>query len=628
MVHITCFGRLCLCSVKAYDGLIHQQHINICKVKRLLGMRFSYALVPALAAAQTPLWSYDISQGTGVRTRPPLADADSLYAFTKDGEIARLDKRNGVPLWRVSYGAETAGLPMLSEDGSSLYIGSTDGHMVAWNTADGSIKWKYNIGQPIYNRASAFPGSGNVAIAAVNQLAVVSPLNGSALFNYTLPSAVASSPAVSNDGGFETVYIGLVDGTLLCVAAPQQPGGAPFSCGSYVTGNTLYSTPVLDAEEDAALRVVAASMDTFVYFLDSADGSFELVSKLPTSAPLSTALAADSELEHVYAVTQHIGADPFVNASALYKLTLDGQVVWQTNLTSRVSKAAALTLSEACGVLYVIGDDGVINAVATYDGSVAYTYAAGIATGGLAVDPSRCDVVFFGRGDGVMVGLSIPLISAGPSNKGVDRSAQVAGALGGTLAALTLIGFAVSRWRSGGGGGFNKASGDDDHERGSSSAAAQVVTSPAYSFVPVVLGGGGGGNEGRATSVDPRPLLAGQGPAPASGASVYTPPTSYTRAPPQVASYLPNSTGAAIARPSATTSVGASPPPPLPPSSSSYTARVPTSYTAGAVPALTPMSAAVGSAPPFTPPNSTGSDISARRLARAAKREASQGALQ
>jgi outer membrane protein assembly factor BamB len=61
-----------------------------------------------------------------------------------DHNVYAIDPSNGREIWRSeSLGGATVGTPAVSDDGQTLYIGTFINELVAINTSDGNILWRF-----------------------------------------------------------------------------------------------------------------------------------------------------------------------------------------------------------------------------------------------------------------------------------------------------------------------------------------------------------------------------------------------------------------------------------------------------------------------------------------------------
>jgi outer membrane protein assembly factor BamB len=88
------------------------------------------------------LWRYD--SGAEVSRRPVLR-GETLYFANGADNLFAIQRRTGATLWRVhrtpALGMEISGYAGPAVDGRSVFIAFSDGHVGAYDTADGSERW-------------------------------------------------------------------------------------------------------------------------------------------------------------------------------------------------------------------------------------------------------------------------------------------------------------------------------------------------------------------------------------------------------------------------------------------------------------------------------------------------------
>ncbi|MBW6465852.1 MAG: PQQ-binding-like beta-propeller repeat protein [Brevefilum sp.] len=82
----------------------------------------------------------------------PQIGADAIYQGSMDHYVYAISK-DGDQLWATEMAGAVVGSVALSEDGSSLFVGSIGEEMVALNTADGSTIWTFAADDSIWGRA-------------------------------------------------------------------------------------------------------------------------------------------------------------------------------------------------------------------------------------------------------------------------------------------------------------------------------------------------------------------------------------------------------------------------------------------------------------------------------------------
>jgi outer membrane protein assembly factor BamB len=86
-------------------------------------------------------WRYASPQAAAVYA-PAVADGRA-FAIAEDGTVVALDTSSGETLWTLNTGAPNDAPPSLV--GAILYVGDTNGSLIAFNAADGAELWRVAI---------------------------------------------------------------------------------------------------------------------------------------------------------------------------------------------------------------------------------------------------------------------------------------------------------------------------------------------------------------------------------------------------------------------------------------------------------------------------------------------------
>lgn len=177
------------------------------------------------------------------------ADATTIYAGSLDGNVYAFNSQSLALRWRYATNSTiTTSTPAVDIDGS-IYVGAQDGRLYAL-TPGGTPKnpngngYIFEAGSPIYD-SPAIDGSGNIYFGTFdsggignNRVFAVAP-DGTQLWQYQVGDGITSSPAIGLDG---TVYIGSYDGYLYALA----PDGSLK--WRFLTGDNLDSSPSIGAD--------------------------------------------------------------------------------------------------------------------------------------------------------------------------------------------------------------------------------------------------------------------------------------------------------------------------------------------------------------------------------------------
>jgi len=99
------------------------------------------ALVALDSATGKERWRYASPQAVAVYA-PAVADGRA-FAVAEDGTVVALDTSSGRTIWTLNTGAPNDAPPSLV--GGTLYVGDTNGSLIAFNAADGAELWRAPI---------------------------------------------------------------------------------------------------------------------------------------------------------------------------------------------------------------------------------------------------------------------------------------------------------------------------------------------------------------------------------------------------------------------------------------------------------------------------------------------------
>jgi len=118
--------------------------------------------------------------------------------------------------------------------GSTVFVGSQKGELVALSLENGSVYWKFSTGNPIGESSPAY-GSGTVYIGDLGGwLNAINATDGKKLWAFKANGEIKSSPVVVGD----RVLIGSYDEHLYCVSA--RNGSLLWK---FKTNGPVHSTP-------------------------------------------------------------------------------------------------------------------------------------------------------------------------------------------------------------------------------------------------------------------------------------------------------------------------------------------------------------------------------------------------
>jgi outer membrane protein assembly factor BamB len=271
---------------------------------------------------------------------PAIGADGTLYVGSGDHSVYAFNPLDGSVKWTHATGGVVASSPAIGADGT-VYIGSDDGNVYALNPADGSVKWSTPVTHPW--SSPAIGADGTVCISGY----ALDPADGSVKWTYPGSSSIGSSPAVGADG---TLYSG--------------------GCAINPDGSIKWSSPIGGAASSPAIgvdsTVYVGSVNHNLYALDPSDGSVKWAHV--TGGIIGGSPAIDSD------GTVYIGSDD----DWVYALNpADGGVKWTFATGGNVSGSATIG---ADGTVYIGSADGNVYALNALDGSVKWSYPAATGT--------------------------------------------------------------------------------------------------------------------------------------------------------------------------------------------------------------------------------------------------------
>jgi len=143
---------------------------------------------------------------------PLVAGDGNLYVGTQDGLVLSLKTADGKLRWTYNVRADVDGSPTMGEDGN-LYIGADDGRLYALRS-DGSLRWSF-VAQKDIRAPAAVAASGTLYVGSFDgNLYALAP---SGDVKWVLPTGgrVAAAPVIDARG---TVFVGSQDDHLYAVS--------------------------------------------------------------------------------------------------------------------------------------------------------------------------------------------------------------------------------------------------------------------------------------------------------------------------------------------------------------------------------------------------------------------------
>jgi eukaryotic-like serine/threonine-protein kinase len=291
------------------------------------------------------------------------------------------------PLWTYEAGDSIESSAAIV--GSTVFVGSGKGELIALNLDNGSVYWKYDAGNPIGESSPAY-SDGAVFIGDLGgNLHAVNARDGKRFWSVKLGSEIKSSPVVYGD----RILIGSYDENLYCVSTKN--GSVIWK---FKTNGPVHSTPGI-----ASGMAFIAGCDEMFRAIRISDGKevFQVSSGAYTGA--SPALRAgmayygnfNNEVLGVSLAKKEVAwryehpqrKFPFYSSAAVtasrvvlggrdklvHGLSLNGKAAWTFATRARVESSPAI----AGGRVYVGSNDGRFYVLSLTNGAKLWEFNAG-----------------------------------------------------------------------------------------------------------------------------------------------------------------------------------------------------------------------------------------------------------
>ena len=235
-----------------------------------------------------PLWT---SPTGGAIASPPTACSSTrtLFVGSDDKSLYAFDALNGTALWAAPTGGVVRSSPALDTNCSVVYVGSSDSTFYAFSAATGALLWKYLTVAAITSSPSVSADGTLVFVGVSTSIDLIAFDTATHEPAWQVPSeaggGVVSSPSIGADG---TVFVGTRSGRF-------------FASTRTAPNNVLWSVQ-LDGPVSASATIgadgtlyVGTEAGT-LYALSPADG--RTLWSLALGEPITTAaaIAADGRL--------------------------------------------------------------------------------------------------------------------------------------------------------------------------------------------------------------------------------------------------------------------------------------------------------------------------------------------
>ncbi len=206
------------------------------------------------------LWTYDSGAAFG---GPPALGKERLFVFNQEGQIACLDK-NGNVCWKSKIEGNTP--TGLSPDQSGLYIGTTEGIVLALSADSGEKLWQFSAGGPIVSRALFWQGR-IVYASQDGNVYFLSP-RGRLRNVIKVGSPILITPLIEKD----YLYLGTDDSIFQCFDLRQMTRRWKIQLGG-----KIFAPPLADEK-----RVFFVASNCVLFCLDKKSGEIKWWRALPS----------------------------------------------------------------------------------------------------------------------------------------------------------------------------------------------------------------------------------------------------------------------------------------------------------------------------------------------------------
>ncbi len=274
--------------------------------------------------------------------------------------------------------------PESSTNQGILFVGTTQGKLLALNTFDGSQKWSYQTQGEIYSSPAVLREGTNsrVFFGSSDGLLRAIDVNGNLIWQYQTGDAILSSPTegmIQNGTSTDAVIVGSNDGLLYCFAALPTSGSSVAPLWTSRVSSPIIGKPALS--DDGTSIYIGTQNDT-LYLMNAATGQIE--SKFVADGPIrgspTIQTSTDGTKTFIYFGA---GSTFYMLQSSGGHLTLDYSDNIGTNIASSAALGGQGSIANIPNNLVLIGsDNGSVYVFAVNQSSSNAAVTASFNTGG------------------------------------------------------------------------------------------------------------------------------------------------------------------------------------------------------------------------------------------------------
>lgn len=283
----------------------------------------------------------------------PTISGDSVYVGTNDGRLHAYDTSTGSVKWEFKAGGAIAGQPLILND--RVYFGSEDGYLYCLSVSDKTLLWRFSADNPIYSTPvsdgkSIYFGCGNGAFFSLSAAdGTVNWKNTNATYN------IESQPFIAEDRVYYGCWDGYVyglntsDGSLVwkCMGQGSAETKIPTYYSAADCGPVVCNGKLFVADRNYRLSIIDLVTGKLEKYLDSVS---------------ATGLSTDKSSVYLRKTD-----------GSLKKIDGTAKEIWSTSVSMDNIPAAPV---ESNGVIYVSSGRGLVSAISDLDGRILWQYQA------------------------------------------------------------------------------------------------------------------------------------------------------------------------------------------------------------------------------------------------------------
>jgi len=338
---------------------------------------------------------------TMVLEKPGYFDATATFRMTwidANGKEQRETKELGpirinVANWKFTAEGSLGCIestPVLSPDGTTVYVGSEDQNLYAVKTDDGTELWRFPTGGAVTS-SPAVDLSGNIYFGSGNGIVYCLNPDGFLVWSHRTEDGIFSSPALDQDPyqNQKRLYIGSIDSHLY--ALNMETGERIWR---FKTGSKIVSSPVIGHDK----TIYIGSLDNCLYALNQ-DG-YEIW-KFTAAAEILSSPALDKDGTLFFGTASFRGE---VNDNnGLYALSTIGSQKW---FVKHASGFPGTPVIDSAGTVCVGSNDNKLYGINRSGGTlIMYKQFSSDLLASAALGSN--DYIFTGSRDGMFYGLNL-----------------------------------------------------------------------------------------------------------------------------------------------------------------------------------------------------------------------------